>query len=92
MKRFVDDESREAGADILSFRYDPFGRRIQKSYTTGANPPTTTTTNYLYDGDNGIEEVDPQWKCSCAILSRMGGTPFIFGKARANNIPALHRR
>jgi len=59
VKRFVDDESREAGADILSFRYDPFGRRIQKSYTTGANPPTTTTTNYLYDGDNGIEEVDP---------------------------------
>jgi len=42
-----------------SFKYDPFGRRIQKSFTTGANPPTTTTTNYLYDGDNGIEEVDP---------------------------------
>ncbi len=42
-----------------SFRYDPFGRRIQKSFTTGANPPTTTPTNYLYDGDNSIEEVDP---------------------------------
>jgi len=42
----------------VSFRYDPFGRRVQKSFTTGANPPTTTTTNYLYDGDNGIEEVD----------------------------------
>src|SRR5258708_929788 len=43
----------------VSSRYDPFGRRIQKSFTTGANPPTTTTTNYLYDGGSGIEEVDP---------------------------------
>lgn len=42
----------------VSFRYDPFGRRIQKVFTTGANPPTTTTTNYLYDGDNEIETVD----------------------------------
>ena len=41
-----------------TFLYDPFGRRIQKVYTTGANPPTTTTTNYLYDGDNAIETVD----------------------------------
>ena len=32
----------------VSFKYDPFGRRIQKSFTTGANPPTTMTTNYLY--------------------------------------------
>ncbi len=36
-----------------TFRYDPFGRRIQKSGPLG-------TTNYLYDGDgdNVIEEVD----------------------------------
>jgi RHS repeat-associated protein len=37
-----------------TFRYDPFGRRIQKSGPLG-------TTNYLYDGTNGgnvIEEVD----------------------------------
>jgi len=43
----------------VSFKYDSFGRRIQKSFTTGANPPTTTIINYIYDGDNGIEEVDP---------------------------------
>ena len=42
----------------VTFKYDPFGRRIQKVYTTGANPPTSTTTNYLYDGDNAIETVD----------------------------------
>ena len=42
----------------VAFLYDPFGRRIQKVYTTGANPPTTTTTNYLYDGDNEIEQAD----------------------------------
>jgi YD repeat-containing protein len=34
-----------------TFKYDPFGRRIQKSGPLG-------TTNYLYDGPNSIEEVD----------------------------------
>jgi RHS repeat-associated protein len=34
--------------------YDPFGRRIQKKLTQGAS----TTTNYLYDGFNSLEEVD----------------------------------
>ena len=35
----------------VTFKYDPFGRRIQKSGPNG-------TTNYLYDDDNLIEEVD----------------------------------
>ena len=35
----------------VSFKYDPFGRRIQKSGPSG-------TTNYLYDGPNLLEEVD----------------------------------
>ena len=43
------------GTGTTTFRYDPFGRRIQKS-----GPPGTT--NYLYDGRNAnsniIEEVD----------------------------------
>ena len=34
-----------------TFKYDPFGRRIQKSGPLG-------TTNYLYDGDDLIEEAD----------------------------------
>lgn len=34
-----------------TFRYDPFGRRIQKSGPLG-------TTNFLYDGKNLLEEVD----------------------------------
>lgn len=38
-----------------TFKYDPFGRRIQKVFTQNS---TTTTTNYLYDGDNAIETVD----------------------------------
>jgi RHS repeat-associated protein len=42
----------------VSFKYDPLGRRVQKSFTTGANPPTITTSNYAYDGDNLIEEAD----------------------------------
>ena len=41
------------GVGTTNFRYDPFGRRIQKSGPNG-------TTNYLYDGqwENVIEEVD----------------------------------
>ena len=34
-----------------TFKYDPFGRRIQKSGPLG-------TTNYLYDGPNSVEEAD----------------------------------
>jgi len=38
-----------------TFKYDPFGRRVQKAFTQGS---TTTTTNYLYDGDSLLEELD----------------------------------
>ena len=38
-----------------SFKYDPFGRRIQKVFTQGS---TTTTTNYAYEGNNSVEDVD----------------------------------
>ena len=39
------------GGGTTTFRYDPFGRRIQKSGPLG-------TTNYLYSGPNLEEEVD----------------------------------
>src|SRR4029077_2506178 len=39
----------------VNFKYDPFGRRAQKSFAQGSS---TTTTNYLYDGDNLLEEID----------------------------------
>jgi RHS repeat-associated protein len=39
------------GVETTTFRYDPFGRRIQKSGPLG-------TTNYLYDGLNAIDEID----------------------------------
>ena len=39
------------GVGTTTFRYDPFGRRIQKSAPLG-------TTNYLYDGPELIEEID----------------------------------
>jgi len=35
----------------VSFKYDPFGRRVQKGSPNG-------TTNYLYDGKNLLEEID----------------------------------
>jgi len=39
------------GTGTVAFKYDPFGRRSQKSSPLG-------TTNYLYDGDNLVEELD----------------------------------
>ena len=41
------------GTGTVAFKYDLFGRRVQKSSASG-------TTNYLYDGDgdNAIEELD----------------------------------
>jgi RHS repeat-associated protein len=39
------------GTGTTTFRYDPFGRRIQKSGPLG-------TTNHLYDGYNVIEDLD----------------------------------
>jgi len=39
------------GSGTVTFKYDPFGRRIEKSSWLG-------TTNYLYDGIDDIEEVD----------------------------------
>ena len=39
------------GTGTVTFKYDPFGRRIQKSSALG-------TTNYLHDGPNLLEQVD----------------------------------
>jgi RHS repeat-associated protein len=42
-------------AGTVTYKYDPFGRRVQKAFSQGG---TTTTTNYLYDGADLIEELD----------------------------------
>ena len=39
----------------ITFKYDPFGRRVQKAFTQNS---TTTTTNYLYDGSNAVGDID----------------------------------
>ena len=39
------------GVGTTAFRYDPFGRRVQKSGPLG-------TTNFVYDGQNPLEELD----------------------------------
>jgi RHS repeat-associated protein len=44
-------EVTSTSAATVSFKYDPFGRRIQKSSATG-------TVNYLYSGGNIVNEVD----------------------------------
>ncbi len=54
------------GTGMVAFKYDPFGRRIQKSGPLG-------TTNYLYDGKKSIEEVDQ----SSNILARYARTTSI---------------
>jgi RHS repeat-associated protein len=39
----------------VNFKYDPFGRRVQKAFTQNS---TTTTTDYLYDGVNILETLN----------------------------------
>jgi RHS repeat-associated protein len=39
----------------VAFKYDGLGHRVQKVFTQGSN---TTTTIYLYDGTNAVEDVD----------------------------------
>ncbi|MFZ0431388.1 MAG: hypothetical protein WAL86_01700, partial [Candidatus Acidiferrales bacterium] len=39
----------------VTFKYDPFGRRIQKAFTQGS---TTITTNYVYDDTDTVDELD----------------------------------
>jgi len=51
------------GTGTVAFKYDPFGRRIQKSRPLG-------TTNYLYDGANAVEELD----ASGNVLARYAQT------------------
>src|SRR5579885_2186018 len=41
-----------ANGGTVTFKYDPFGRRVQKSFSAGG------TTNYVYDAANVIEELD----------------------------------
>jgi YD repeat-containing protein len=55
------------GTGTTSFRYDPFGRRIQKSVPLG-------TTNYLYDGqwEDVIEEVDSSGNILARYNQEMG--------------------
>jgi len=48
----------------VSFKYDPFGRRIYKSFSAG------TTSVYAYDGDNLIEETNS----SGAVVARYSQT------------------
>ena len=41
-----------------TFKYDPLGRRIEKQHVTLTDGITkTTTTTYVYDGDNIIQEI-----------------------------------
>jgi YD repeat-containing protein len=52
-----------------TFRYDPFGRRIQKSGPLG-------TTNYVYDGLNGHANVIDEVDSAGNVLAR-----YVHGKA-----------
>jgi YD repeat-containing protein len=48
-----------ASGGTVSFKYDPFGRRIYKS-------SSTATSVYAYDGDNLVEETN----ASGAVVAR----------------------
>jgi RHS repeat-associated protein len=57
----LDFENRLTGVTLpgsggtATFKYDPFGRRVQKVFTQNS---TSTTTNYAYDGNDTVEETD----------------------------------
>ncbi len=56
----VDDDDE---VTIVSFKYDPFGRRIEKSVQKGSKykyNASSTTTSYVYDGTNMIMEINSQ--------------------------------
>src|SRR5712671_4007934 len=60
--RFVPEDAEES----LSFKYDPFGRRIYKSSDSG-------TSIFAYDADNMIEEVNAiGCLCECASRAELG--------------------
>jgi RHS repeat-associated protein len=52
------------GGSQVNFKYDPMGRRIQKSSSSG-------TVNYVYDGANTLEEVN----ASGALVTRYTQAP-----------------
>lgn len=49
---------RTKGAEkrTVTFKYDPFGRRIEKKQVT-TNPSTTETTTYVYDNEDIVLEL-----------------------------------
>jgi YD repeat-containing protein len=49
----------------VSFKYDPFGRRIYKSSTSG-------TTIYAYDGDNRIEDLSSAGTATARYTQGLG--------------------
>jgi Tfp pilus assembly protein FimT len=49
----------------VTFKYDPFGRRVQKSGSSG-------TVNYLYDGDNAIQELDGSGNVQARYTQNLG--------------------
>jgi len=53
----------DAPCHTVSFKYDPFGRRIYKSSSSG-------TSVYAYDGDNLVEETNS----SGAVMARYEAT------------------
>ncbi|MDK9717722.1 MAG: DUF6531 domain-containing protein, partial [Trichlorobacter sp.] len=55
------ERSKGAEKRTVTYKYDPFGRRIEKKLQTTnpttTNPTTTETTSYVNDGDNIILEL-----------------------------------
>src|SRR5713226_7025076 len=62
-ERWLSQRSKGPGAGTVSFKYDPFGRRIYKSSSAG-------TSIFAYDGDNLIEETNS----SGAVVARYSQT------------------
>ncbi len=53
------------GSNIVTFKYDPFGRRIQKVSPLG-------TKNYVYDGPNSITDIDSSGNALATYTQGLG--------------------
>ena len=49
---------------VAQYKYDPFGRRIQKIVNNG----TPVTTRYLYDGPNIVAQYDGSWTVTAKYI------------------------
>lgn len=58
--------------NIISYKYDAFGRRIERNATVGSPLPLTNATRFIYDGDDVIRDTDGNGITTTDYLNGLG--------------------